>query len=105
MIILTKEKFLEMPRGTIFQKVIPNCSNGPLCVKSENCGSDDFWLVELDLVSLMGCSLEQDSTFRLGEGELDFTMERDGMHDDDDKFLCLSNKEKKTLLRSIGAMC
>jgi hypothetical protein len=103
MVILSKDKFLKLPSGTIYQRVMPRHSKGPLCMKLESCDNGDFWMVELDLVSLLGCSHEQDETFVTGSGSLDMCQESDGMFDDDDLFLCLGGIEKNIFLATIKA--
>lgn len=98
---LSKSEFLKMPKGTIFQKVVRYASYGPMGLKLENSGEEDFFYISLDLVDLLGCTHETHDAFESGAGPLDIGMERDGMLDPDEVYLVLEKGELKELTSGI----
>jgi hypothetical protein len=92
--ILNKTEFMAMPSGTIYQEVEPNVTTGPLSIKRDNCGVDDFFYIALDAVSLFGDTRDIMNGFENGGGMACFSTEsRDGNFDPDTMYLCLDRDE------------
>jgi len=102
--IITGKELKEKSRiGTIFQKVEPIVSVGPVCVKLGHSYIAPMHVVEIDLVYLLGCTREQIGAFEKCEGDLDFTPIAMDI-DDDDRFLTADRFEAVEISSFIEAL-
>jgi hypothetical protein len=105
--IVNLQQFLQMPKGTLFQKYQP-CVAEDICVLDDRCGDIDFYYSSLDGMSVncSGSTEMFDILFKAGEEGSSFdldldTVGRDGCFEEKQLFLVWEKPDVEYLIKRL----
>lgn len=105
--IVNLEKFLSLPKGTVYSKYSPCCFEG-LMVKDDNCNKNDFFYQDLigniDNTDTGDFFFKCEQAERLGQSlKLDFeVVSRDGMFERYQLFAIYEEEDLKSLIKILS---